>query len=80
MTKAQLVEMMEVREERLRMAEQHLRAALPGTLGMPTAERAVKDALRIVARQAGKAGARVTILRADMEREQDEAIDRDGFR
>jgi hypothetical protein len=52
---------------RLQVAEAHLRAALTGTAGMPTAERAVKSALRIVARQAGKALVRAKQLERESE-------------
>lgn len=48
-----------MRYSRLVSAKAHLEEALGGVVGMPTAERAVRDALRIVARQAGKAHARI---------------------
>lgn len=47
------------RYAQLQMAEWHLKEALPGIAGMPTAHEAVKRALRIVSRQAGKALAKV---------------------
>jgi hypothetical protein len=58
------IEMMQAvaRYTRLQMAEVNLRDTLPRVTGMPTAETAVRRALRIVARQAGKALARVREL------------------
>ena len=63
------------RFSRLQLAEADLRSALPRVAGLPTAETAVRTALRVVARQAGKALVKVQRLEAaelDAEDEEEE--------
>lgn len=66
------LEQAEGRLARLQAVEVHLRAALRDIPFMPEAERGTKVALRIVARQAGKAMARVKKLEQDAKQSEDE--------